>query len=201
MSTPLGGIPAAHTAGGALPSTGTPAGAAQGIELELPGAPPARYRLLWEQAPKTCAVVLAALPSQAECFHAIYSGTIAAFLLPPEAIAPTENATSCVMPGDLIYTHYEAGVRHGHLNALSEVYWPYDRYARPTIPGLFVPLDAANVFGAYEGTPETWKAFAAACQRLRFDGLRVISIRPYGGVTASSPRPRGDGHPADGRRG
>jgi hypothetical protein len=42
-----------------------------------------------------------------------------------------------------------------------------------------VPLDAANVFAAYEGEPEAWKAFAARCLRLRFDGTATIAIRTY----------------------
>lgn len=150
-----------------------------GIQLTLPGAPPARYRLLWNQAPQTCASVVAAIPSHAECFHAIYSGTVAAFLLDPEIDAPTENATTCFVPGDLVFTHYDAGERHGHLNALSEIYWPYDRYARPTIPGQFIPLDSANVFGAFDGEASTWAAFAARCMRLRFDGTAEISIETY----------------------
>ena len=32
------------------------------IELELPGAPPARFKLLWDAAPQTCAAVIAGLP-------------------------------------------------------------------------------------------------------------------------------------------
>ena len=118
-------------------------------------------------------------PRKAECLHAIYSGTIAAFYFDPSVVAPTENATTCVAPGDLIFTHYEAGTRHGHPGALSEVYWPYDRYARPTIPGQFVTLDAANVFGAYDGPADVWRAFAARCERLRYDGTSTIQIRTF----------------------
>ena len=150
-----------------------------GIELELPGAPPARFRLLWDQAPRTCAAVIPALPDTAECLHAIYSGTVAAFYFDPSVVAPRENATTCLIPGDLVFTHYDAGVRHGHLEPLSEVYWPYDRYARPTIPGQFVTLDAANVFGSYEGTAEAWRAFAARCERLRYDGTAMVTVRTY----------------------
>jgi hypothetical protein len=150
-------------------------GAISEIEIELPDAPTARFRLLWNEAPRTCAAVAEALPGEAECFHAIYSGTITAFLLDPQVTAPIENATTCVLPGDLLFTHYEPHFRHGHQNALSEIYWAYDRYARPTIPGQFVPL-AANVFGRYEGPHESWTAFAARCSRLRFEGTVLIKI-------------------------
>lgn len=152
---------------------------ASGIELELPDAPPARFALLWDDAPQTCAAIVAGVPQEAECLHAIYSGTMAAFYFDPTVVAPTENATTCIAPGDLIFTHYNEGVRHGHPGALSEVYWPYDRYARPTIPGQFVTLDAANVFGAYEGSPGAWQAFAARCRRLRYDGTATVRIRLY----------------------
>ena len=149
------------------------------IELELPGAPPARFKLLWDAAPKTCAAVTAGLPDEAECLHAIYSGTIAAFYFDPTVVAPIENATTCVAPGDLIFTHYEAGTRHGHPGALSEVYWPYDRYARPTIPGKFITLEGANVFGTFDGPADVWQAFAARCERLRYDGTATIQIRTF----------------------
>ena len=123
--------------------------------------------------------MIAGLPDEAKCLHAIYSGTIAAFYFDPSIVAPVENATTCVAPGDLIFTHYEAGTRHGHPGALSEVYWPYDRYARPTIPGQFVTLDAANVFGAYDGPADVWQAFADRCERLRYDGTSTIQIRTF----------------------
>ena len=146
------------------------------VALELPGAPQLHFRLLWDEAPVTCAAVVGALPESAECFHAIYSGTIAAFLLDPSIVAPEENATTCVLPGELLFTHYHADERHGHQNALSEVYWAYDRYARPTVPGQFLPV-AANVFGRYEGDQDAWRAFAERCKRLRFDGTAPVQVK------------------------
>ncbi len=166
------------SAGGEHPAAVASEDRRRGIRLVLPDAPAAEFRLHWEEAPETCATVVDALPESAECFHAIYSGTVAAFLLPPQAVAPVENATTCLLPGDLVYTHYEPGFRHGHLNALSEVYWAYDRHARPTIPGQFVPL-AASVFGSYEGDAEAWTAFAERCQRLRFDGTAQIRTEAF----------------------
>jgi hypothetical protein len=178
MSTSRTPVAPEASAGGARTDVTVP-GPARGIQFAFPDTPPARYRLLWNEAPQTCTAVLAALPSAAECFHAIYSGTVSAFLLDPEVTAPVENATTCLIPGDLIFTHYDPGRRHGHLNALSEIYWPYDRYARPTIPGQFIPLDSANVFGEFDGDTETWKAFAARCLRLRFDGTAQMQIETY----------------------
>jgi len=148
------------------------------IELEFSGTAAARFTLLWDDAPETCAAVTRALPNTAECFHAIYSGTIVAFLLNADVVAPVENATTCIVPGDLLFTHYDAGFRHGHQDPLSEIYWAYDRYARPTIPGQFVPL-AATVFGSYAGSKEEWAEFAARSSRLRFEGAAVIEVRTH----------------------
>jgi hypothetical protein len=153
-------------------------GSTAGIELRLDGGPPVRFRLLWHEASETCAAVVAALPKEAECFHAIYSGTVAAFLIDPTVVAPTENATTCVLPGDLLFTHYDSGFRHGHQEPLSEVYWAYDRYARPTVPGQFVPI-AANVFGTYDGSVEEWADFADRCRRLCSRGTAVIEIGSF----------------------
>ena len=146
------------------------------IELIFPETPPARFTLLWNDAPETCAAVVGALPDRAECFHAMYSGTVVAFLIDPEVTAPVENATICIMPGDLLFTHYDGDFRHGHHDPLSEIYWPYDRYARPTIPGYFVPL-AANVFGSYAGSNEEWTAFAQSSRRVYREGTAELSIR------------------------
>ena len=150
------------------------------IELRFDSDVFASFRLLWDEAPHTCAAVTAALPQdsawETPCFHAIYSGTVAAFLIDPAVTAPTENATTCVIPGDLLFTHYAAGFRHGHPNPLSEIYWPYDRYARFTIPGLFTPLTEASVFATFDGDSASWEAFAARSQRLRFDGASPLTV-------------------------
>ena len=145
------------------------------IHIRFVDGPAATFELLWSEAPAVCAAVIAGLPTEADCFHAIYSGTVAAFLMDPDVVAPDENATTCLQPGDLLFTHYDADFRHGHAEALSEVYWAYDRYARPTIPGQFIPL-AAPVFGRYVGSDEDWIAFAGTCGRLRFDGVKRLRI-------------------------
>jgi hypothetical protein len=171
------------------PASARPAELAAGIPRRLPNGeaevktilvsftdgPQARFVLLWDEAPETCRTVTACLPLQADCFHAIYSGTIVAFLLDETVVAPVENATTCVLPGDLLFTHYDVGKRHGHSNALSEVYWPYDRYARPTIPGEFIPI-AASVFGSYAGSPADWAVFADRCKQLRFRGTETVAV-------------------------
>ena len=48
-----------------------------------------------------------------------------------------------IQTGDVMYTHYKPGVRHGHPDAGSGVHWAYDRYVRPTTPGA--PVDAGHL--------------------------------------------------------
>ena len=84
-----------------------------------------------------------------------------------------ENSTSNIQTGDVIFTHYDAGTRHGHPEPLSEIYWAYDRYVRPTIPGQFVPA-IANVFGRVVGNPA---AFYDMNRRLHSEGFKKLTIR------------------------
>jgi Protein of unknown function (DUF3830) len=134
----------------------------------------ARAVLLEDEAPRTCRAIWGLLPLAGEAIHAAYSGTLAALYFDPTVVVPAENATPCLQTGDVAFTHYEAGVRHGHPAALSEVYWAYDRYARPTIPGQWLPA-TANVFGRIVGEAA---AFYAASRDLRRTGVRRLEIRP-----------------------
>jgi hypothetical protein len=149
------------------------------IGLRFEGAATtARFRLLWEEAPETCRAIVDRMPDCGEAVHAAYSGTVTGILFDPTVNPPTENATSIVLPGDLLFTHYEARSRHGHPDPLSEIYWPYDRYARPTIPGQFVPT-IASVFASFNGTPEEWKEFADHSRATRSAGGVMIDVSFY----------------------
>ena len=133
----------------------------------------ARAVLLEGQAPKTCAAVWACLPIAVTAGHGAYSGTIVGVRLPPEVIVSEENATTCVQTGDVMFTHYEPNTRHGYPAGLSEIYWAYDRYARPHVPGQWVPA-IANVFARIIGEPAD---FYAVCRRIQQEGLKLIEIR------------------------
>ena len=157
-----------------LPGLAHPAG----LELQFEGASPTRFRLLWLEAPEICRAVVDNLPEKGECVHAAYSGTVTGFLIDPSVNPRTENATSVVLPGDLLFTHYDQWTRHGHPDELSEIYWPYDRYAKPTIPGQMIPAIAC-VFGSFEGSPEEWKEFAEHSQATRYHGGTIVDVRLY----------------------
>jgi hypothetical protein len=146
------------------------------IHLQFPEASATRFRLLWDLAPQTCKAVVENVTKQAECVHAIYSGTMVGLFFDPTITAPLENASSICLPGDIVFTHYDAGTRHGYPDPLTEIYWPYDRYARPTIPGQFITT-IASVFASFVGSDEEWKEFAAHSRATRYQGGVVIDVQ------------------------
>jgi hypothetical protein len=132
-----------------------------------------RAVLLEDEAPRTCQAVWDQLPLLATAGHGAYSGTIVGVRLDPSVVVAEENATTCVQTGDVMFTHYAARTRHGYPDALSEIYWAYDRYARPHVPGQWVPA-IANVFGRITGDPTD---FYAVCRRVLREGLKRIEVR------------------------
>ena len=124
--------------------------------------------------------MIAGLPEEAECLHAIYSGTIAAFYFDPSVVAPTENATTCVAPGDLIFTHYEAGTRHGHPGALSEVLLALRPLCPPHDPGAVRHAGRRERLRGLRTGPRTYGGHSPRrCERLRYDGTSTIQIRTF----------------------
>jgi hypothetical protein len=138
-----------------------------------------RVELLDGEAPKTCQAIWDCLPKSGPGSHAMYSGTIGALFLDDPSIGATigeENSTSNITTGDVIFTHYDAMTRHGHANALAEIYWAYDRYCRPTIPGQFVPA-VANVFGRVVGDAGPFYEWS---RKLLSEGFMLVEIRRAG---------------------
>jgi hypothetical protein len=129
------------------------------------------YAVLHEdQAPKSCAAVIAALPQENEAHHATYSGSEVAFLLDRDLQVGMENATSKVIPGDLAYTRFEGGQMWGFPESFSELCWFYDRDAVPSMPDGPVPVNLIGTFT--DGFPE----FAAVCRRMRREGVKKLRI-------------------------
>lgn len=104
-----------------------------------------RFRLLWEQAPRTCTALSEALPYAGEASHATCSGPAGVVFLERELPIPPENATTSPRAGDLLYTYYAPGWRQGYPDHTSEIYWFYPPGGRPTVPGMFIPA-MASVF-------------------------------------------------------
>jgi hypothetical protein len=126
--------------------------------------------LFADQAPRSCAAVLAALPQVGEAHHATYSGSEVAFILDRDLGVGRENATSKVIPGDLAYTRFDGGVMWGFPHDFSEFCWFYDRDAVPSMPDGPVPV---NIIGKFV---EGFEAFATVCRRMRREGVKRIEI-------------------------
>ena len=145
----------------------------------------ARAVLLEDEAPRTCRTIWELLPLEGEAIHGAYSGTVVALHFDPTVTVPEENATTCIQTGDVMFTHYEPGFRHGHPEPVSEVYWAYDRYARPTIPGQWVPA-TANVFGRIVGDPTAFYAMSRALQRTGVKRLAIRRVEDAAGPAGSA---------------
>lgn len=132
----------------------------------------ARALLLEEAAPQTVRALWAQAPYEGRAGHAIFSGTTCALYIDPAIVVPMEHATTLVQTGDLMFTHYDAMTRHGYPDPLSEIYWAYDRYCRPTMPGAMLPV-CPNVFGRFV---EPCQAFFDASRRIRDEGRKALRI-------------------------
>jgi len=151
---------------------------AKGMRIEFESGEAAHFGLLWDDAPDTCAILSEHLPPSGEAVHAIYSGTVVGVLFDPTIDAPLQNATTCHLPGDLIWMHYPAFSRFGHPDAVSEIYWAYDRHARSVMPGQFVTI-AASVFATFEGGAEEWTQFARRSAEVRWTGKAPVKMEVY----------------------
>ncbi len=71
-----------------------------------------------------------------------------------------------------MFTHYNERERHGFPEALSEIYWAYDRYCRPTAPGKMTPV-VPNVFAEFLQGSEP---FFDLCRLMRRSGVRPLTV-------------------------
>jgi hypothetical protein len=126
--------------------------------------------LLEDQAPKTCAAVLAALPQSGEAHHATYSGSETVLILDRDLGVGMENATIRVIPGDVAYTRFEGGIIYGFPETFSEIAVFYDRDAVPSMPNGPVPM---NIFGRIT---DGFEEFAATCRQMRRTGVKPLTI-------------------------
>lgn len=131
----------------------------------------ARAILLEKEAPRTCRAVWERLPYAGPAGHAMHSGTICALYIDSTINAPVENASARVLPGDVVFVHYDAMERHGYPEALSEICWAYDRYVRPMMPGMLKPI-CPNVFARLLDS----EVFYDMSRRIRREGSKPIRI-------------------------
>jgi Protein of unknown function (DUF3830) len=131
-----------------------------------------RARLHDDAAPVTCQMLWDRLPYSGPAGHAMLSGTSIALYIDPAIVIPEENATIHIQTGDVMFTHYNERERHGFPDALSEIYWAYDRYCRPTAPGKMTPV-VPNVFAEF--VPGS-APFFELCRRMRRSGTLPLTI-------------------------
>jgi Protein of unknown function (DUF3830) len=149
-----------------------------GVQIAFASGEAARFAFLWRDAPDTCRVLSEKLPEQGDAIHAIYSGTQLGVLFDPSIDAPLQNATTCHMPGDLIWMHYPEYSRFDHPDPVSEICWAYDRHTRMVMPGQFVQI-AGSVFATFAGRADEWSPFAARSAQVRWDGKAQVRISMY----------------------
>ena len=135
----------------------------------------ARAELLEDKAPQTVKTLWKHAPYEGDASHAIYSGTTVGLLFDPSIIVPMENATNYVQTCDVMFTHYEPNTRHDQPNGVSEIYWAYDRYCRPIMPGCGM-LVYPNVFGRMVGD---YQQFFDASRNIAVTGQRKITITAH----------------------
>jgi hypothetical protein len=135
----------------------------------------ARAELLEDKAPQTVKTLWKHAPYSGDASHAIYSGTTVGLLFDPSIIVPMENATNYIQICDVMFTHYEPNTRFDHPDGVSEIYWAYDRYCRPIMPGCGM-LVYPNVFGRMVGD---YQAFFAASRNIAVTGQRKMTITTH----------------------
>jgi hypothetical protein len=135
----------------------------------------AQAKLLEDKAPQTVETLWKHAPYEGDASHAIYSGTTVGLLFDPSIIVPMENATNYVQTCDVMFTHYEPNTRHDHPDGVSEIYWAYDRYCRPIMPGCG-KLVYPNVFGCMVGD---YQKFFDASRNIAVAGQRKITITAH----------------------
>ena len=133
----------------------------------------AKARLNEKDAPQTCEILWQLSPFAGDCRHGIYSGTTTALLIDPKIEIPPENQSVMIQKGDLMFTHYNPFMRHGHSEAVSEIYWAYDRYCSPRMPGSLLPT-VPNIFGEF--LPDS-DEFFEMCRSIRLEGVKQIIIK------------------------
>lgn len=131
-------------------------------------------RLLYQQAPYTCDVVVAALPHSGEAFHAEHSGQELFTVLPGRIHAPAENRTLQVNERDVGFLRFRGGTDVVPDDKVaSEIAWFYGDQAVPSMKDGPVPL---NIFARFE--LDGWAEFVAACRTVEPAEARPLVIEP-----------------------
>lgn len=129
-----------------------------------------RAKLLWDEAPVTCAAVLDCLPSAGQAHHAIYSGSECVHLLRTIPRIDPEHATADVRRGQVAFAWMAAGSSYGVEQDFAEICWFYDHDAQPRMWEGPVPV---NVFAELV---DDAGPFYAVCRRMRREGVKPFRV-------------------------
>jgi hypothetical protein len=154
-----------------------------GMMLEVPAfGTETPIRLLWEEAPRTCAAVWDALPVRKPAFHARRSGKELFVLADPFANPGAENLRMRLAAGDVLFIHFPPTWSDDHEDftrsdaGLFDIAVIYG--ADALLRGPEGPVEG-NLFGRIPD--ERQAEFAALCQRMWLEGLEEVVLRGVGG--------------------
>ena len=131
----------------------------------------AKARLLEDEMPRTCGIIIKNLPLESLATHARYSGSEVAMLLSTDIKIGREKATCSVETGDVAYVWLNKDDHYGLDDDVSEICWFYDKDSTPTMAEGAVRV---NIFARFEG--ENLKKFYKASADTRITGQKVVSI-------------------------
>ena len=158
------------------------------VRLEGADGGEATIRLLWAEAPKTCAAVVGLLDEsgslRVEAVHGRHSGAEALFLTPDVVPLGDENAILEYEVGDFLFGYEPAGICQHATEDASEVAWIYGPAARPRRwisedgddKNRRPPFVTTNVALNKWATVESEDGFYAASGRLQMTGAKSLVV-------------------------
>jgi hypothetical protein len=153
------------------------------LEITIPDYGGRAVAELYEEyTPKTIEALRSSLPYTGPGIHAIRAGREVFTLIPGPSVDPgPENQSVFPAPGDLYLFHQPAGYRpmdvpkRFRADQTTSEYWHIAIwYGRDSLPMSPTGLYPANHFGEIV---EGLDSLAAACEQIRFEGVRDVTYR------------------------
>lgn len=131
--------------------------------------------LLDDEAPRTCDLVWGMLPLQLDLYHGAFSGLEVFVLLDDAPAVAPEQRTHMPLPGEILYWRDEATAVGENGVPVAEILLAFGRGVR--LGGPEGNPTTANLFARIPGDwKHDWTEFAAACKRVRKQGLTPLRI-------------------------
>lgn len=131
--------------------------------------------LLDDEAPATCAWVWDQLPLEHDLYHGRYSGMEAFVVLDEAEELPPERRCTMPLPGELLYWRDSGTAVTSSGRPSAEIVLAFGRGVR--LSGAEGVVSFGNLFARIPGDWKyDWPEFAAACSRVRVEGLKRLLI-------------------------